>query len=274
MKWLFILLLLFNVIYFGWEFDRQIKIDVSNLSSSIPIPATSHRLLLLTETEPPPHLRQPGSTTDVQEKTAIPPDQGLQGVGAGEPGTEHPGGGDVLVTELPDIHVPDLPATSEKQSCFTFGPLAGEMQVLGLGDWFKSRRAATHIRHTDEQGRRLFWIYLTPQESRSSAMQTIRNLKKKGITDYRLISRGNLLNAISLGLYSSQAAVNERLQELQKKGYKPVVVPYYNGKRVYWLDVRFQGDPNLLNNVFKGYPSRYNYVPVNCSKIAMAKPNP
>ena len=105
-------------------------------------------------------------------------------------------------------------------------------------------------------------------------MDTIRELKNKGVTDYRLISRGNLQNAISLGLFTNQASVNNRLRELEQKGYKPVVVPYYDGKRIYWVDVQFDAETKFLVQVYKGYPSRYKSVPVNCSKIALQMTNP
>ena len=100
-------------------------------------------------------------------------------------------------------------------------------------------------------------------------MDTIQELKDRGINDYRLISHGNLENAISLGLFSSQASVNGRLRELEQKGYKPVVVPYYDNKRLFWVDVRLRESNVPLDSVFTGFPSRYNYVPVSCDKIAM-----
>lgn len=87
--------------------------------------------------------------------------------------------------------------------------------------------------------------------------------------DYRLISKGDLGNAVSLGLFSSQEAVNARLLELREKGFQPVVVPYSNVQRFYWLDVRVPAVPGILEEVFDGYPSRYSSVPVQCSEIAM-----
>jgi len=140
---------------------------------------------------------------------------------------------------------------------------------VGLSDWFKSRRASADLRHEDETGRQLFWIYLAPQDNRTEAMDTIQNLKDQGISDYRLIDRGNLENAISMGLFSSQASVNERLRELERRGYKPIVVPYYDNKRIYWVDVRLRQTGVPLEQVFAGFPSRYNYIPVDCDKIAV-----
>jgi hypothetical protein len=93
--------------------------------------------------------------------------------------------------------------TPESGSCFSFGPVADESQAT--------------MRHKDEQSRQLFWVDLAPQDSRQEAIVTIKTIRAKGVEDVRLISGGNLQNAISMGLFSSQAAVNKRLSELEKK---------------------------------------------------------
>ena len=99
-------------------------------------------------------------------------------------------------------------------------------------------------------------------------MNVIEVFRDRGIRDFRLISKGDLENAISMGLFSSQASVNRRLQELQKEGFKPVVVPYSDGKRAYWVDAELGGDSELVEQVFNDYPSKFSSVPVNCGEIA------
>jgi len=266
MRWLFILLLFVNVLYFGWEFNHQIKIDNKHAETPLRISSGAQRLKLLRESESLPVVRglEEGENNDINF------------VVQGEDASDNKENtvfesADELVTDLPEMNIPSLPLSSGKSFCYTFGPVAEERLALELEGWFKSRRADTVLRHTDEKGKRLFWIYLSPQESRTVALNIIENLKQKGVSDYRLIGRGNLQNAISLGLFSSQAAVNQRLQELKKKGYKPVVIPYDDGKRVYWVDIALKVESKLLETIFKDYPSRYKSVPVNCQNIAMVQ---
>ena len=57
MKWVFILLLLGNFIYLGWEIDRDTRLDRTNVLSAIKVPAGTQRLLLLTELEKLPETR-------------------------------------------------------------------------------------------------------------------------------------------------------------------------------------------------------------------------
>ena len=271
MRWVFISFLLLNVLYFGWELDRQTKSDHSNTGLLVNIPVDSQPLRLLAELDSGSYPK-PAIKTEPVEIESTAQGQDLTDYEANESKLVIPEPISELVTELPAIDITDLHARSDEVYCFRFGPLPEEILATGLSDWFKSRRASANIRYTDEQGKKLFWIYLTPRQSRSGAMDIILDLRKKGVSDYRLISRGNLQNAISLGLFSSQASVNKRLRELEKKGYKPVVVPYYNGKRIYWVDVKFQVELDLIDEIFKGHPSRYNSVPVNCSKIVMLMP--
>jgi hypothetical protein len=178
------------------------------------------------------------------------------------------GEGDIAAL-LPEITEAPAVVEGAAYSCFTYGPLPEERQAVWLGDWFRARRAEIRSRTSEDPGRRLFWVYLAPAETLQSAMQVVENLKQRGIRDYRLISKGDLGNAVSLGLFSSQEAVNARLQELKEKGFQPVVVPYSNVQRFYWIDVRVPAVPEILDQLFDGYPSRYSSVPVQCSEIAM-----
>jgi hypothetical protein len=227
MKWFFILLLLINALYFGWELDRQTKMDVTNKSLLPVLPKQAERLQFLTELDTFPPLREIVVDNEVETATTA---NELRG---NDPSLENN-----MPTELVD-QLPDIGVTAQQNSlglgaCFSFGPIADEVQANGLHDWFVSFGGQAQLRHKDEQGRQLFWVYLSPQESRQEAMKTIKSFRNKGIRDFRLIVKGNMQHAISMGLFSSQAAVNNRLRELQKQGYKPVVVPYSDGKRAYW----------------------------------------
>ena len=270
MKWLFILLLLTNALYFGWELDRQTKMDVTNKASLPVLPKQAERLQFLTELDSFPPLREiivdsqfdnesdSARSQFATDSTADENDDLLNDSMTSE-----------LVDQLPDIGITTQQTDLGLGACFSFGPIADEVQANGLNNWFASNGGQAQLRHTDEQGRQLFWVYLSPQESRQEAMETIRSFQNKGVRDFRLIVKGNMQNAISMGLFSSQAAVNNRLNELKKKGYKPVVVPYSDGKRVFWVDAKLSTDQAILDKVFNDYPSRFSSVPVKCTEIAI-----
>jgi hypothetical protein len=256
MRWVFIMFLLLNLVYLGWELDRQFKIERRNAGTAGHLPATAMQLKLVAESAEPPKMRPPD--TSVRGDTGIFVMDGDNG----------------LVTELPGMVTVSPDTEAGNNYCYTFGPIEEEILAVGISDWFKSRRALTDIHSSVEEGKQLFWIYLAPQESDQDTSSIMADLRGKGIDDYRLISKGEMRNAISLGLYHGHVELNERVGELKQQGYQPIVVPYDNGKRVYWVDVRLNVNPDALAMVFKGYPSRYPYVPVGCDKLVMQNTGP
>lgn len=122
-------------------------------------------------------------------------------------------------------------------TCIKVGPLAARANAEALQSWFKERRSAVRLRTEESAERRLFWVYLEPMASADEAEAKLEDLKRRGVEDYRLIRSGDMKNAISLGVFSSQDSVNRRLAELGREGYRPLVVPRYETKKAYWLDV-------------------------------------
>ena len=281
MKWIFIILLAANLVYLGWELDRQATLYQMQKSEALIIPPHVKKLLLLKELPSPP---EPRIAPEEQQEDAITgtnQDTGEPAV----PVQNAPPPNDVMIEEkfaqelvakLPDISVAEGTATPETAApmCFSFGPFPDEQQGKNLKAWFEGRQVFVQQRPEQDKENQLFWIYLAPQNSLGDAKQTIEDLKKKGITDYRLIGSGDLRHAISLGLFSTQAAVNKRLNELKDKGYRPVVVPYREVNLIYWIDVKLVNQQNILNQMFIDFPARYNSVPVACSEIAMTKETP
>lgn len=262
MRWFFLLLLLGNVLYFGWELDRDTKMRMRVSTVVQPVPAAAAKLNLVRELDDPLPVR---STRDTIETST--------GSVSGD-GNEAPPLSEALVGKLPDISTGGLSSGLTGSYCITYGPLPEQSLATGLNDWFRSRNAGTRIRRSEQEEGGLLWIYLAPAETRAEAMAMLDELKDQGIRDYRLIRRGNLKNAVSLGLFSSQSSVNQRLAELTGKGYKPVVVPYTDVSRIYWVDVEMNKAAEAMEEVINGYPARFNSVPVDCNQIAIGDAGP
>ena len=269
MKWLFVTLLTVNLLYFGWEFDRQVTLDLASSRQALQVPPGAGNLTLISELNTPPMLRgmqsQPGAVSDDSEDMSDEPEILQLDVKIEEEFVNQ------LVTGLPDIVSSDIPGELlvEESMCFTYGPFPDNQQATELITWFADNQVKYEQRLETGKEKQLFWIYLQPEESRNSAMQAIEDLKNKGIRDYRLIESGNMQNAISLGLFSTQASVNKRLNELKDKGYHPVVIPYRDAQAISWIDVRLNGQREVLNRMFTDLPARFNSIPVDCSEIAL-----
>lgn len=260
MRWIFILLLILNVVYFGWELDRETAIRYKQASSVLSVPASARRLQLISELPRPPELRiiDTGEDNPVEAldlDSSQPVDTGL-------------------VADLPDIQLADTATMLASYSCYRFGPVLDEQLAISLQDWFVARSTVAQTSYTEDPGKQLYWIYLAPQPSRENAMAVLDEMQRKGVGDFRLINRGDLQNAISLGLFSSREAVNARLEELKEKGYVPVVVPYANIKRIYSVDVRIPDASGLAAEISSGYPARFESVTLDCGQISASASSP
>lgn len=251
MKWLCLLLLVANIGYFGWILDQRTRETVQARAGALEVSRDVPRLRLLSELQQPP-VRRATVTAGAEDD-----------------------GGPELVATLPGISttLPEsliTPMRLQIDACFSFGPFAEAGRAEHLHDWLVDRDGRAGLRQETGGGEQLLWVYLAPERD---AEEMLNELQASGIRDVSLIDRGNLENAISLGLFSSQAAVNRRLRELQDKGYQPVVIPYNEGRPVYWVDARIlQSD--TIEALTRTFPSGLNYLPVQCDKIALSGPNP
>ena len=102
----------------------------------------------------------------------------------------------------------------------------------------------------------------------------VADLENKGIHDLLVIQRGDLKQAISLGVFSSQEAVNRRLAEITKQGYQPVVVPRIEATQRYWLRAHLAlgaEDPTSIpQELLRGSA----VAVLDCEKIADPVPSP
>lgn len=122
--------------------------------------------------------------------------------------------------------------------CVHIGPFLHAADLAPLQRWLAPRATLLKPEITTTRKRQLFWVYLEPRTA-GEAKEKLADLKRSGISDYLLIKRGGLENAISLGLFSSQDAVNRRLAEMTEKGYKPIVVPRFETTDLHWLNAEF-----------------------------------
>ena len=286
MKWLFIIFLLLNVCYFGWELDRQTRIEVRNTVRPFNVPAGVQTLELLGESasnpDAAPAVLSSTSGENVNEDKGVEEGQSsdiedspLQNI------VSMMDQGNVmiekkiideLVSSLPEVATNHVQETEqEKEVCVSFGPFVESLQAGELSNWLKENEIQTKQRTEGNAKDQYFWIYLSPSESKDEALAAIADLKGKGVQDYKLINKGNLQNAISLGLFSSQSAVNRRLNELKNIGYQPIMVPYHKTESIIWVDARVDTkddtEGNILTEFINGYPSRFNSIPVKCEDL-------
>ena len=244
MRLLAVILLVANAMFFTWQLNEQIQERIARARRTLPSPPNTPRLTLLDELAVRPALRQPPNPAPAASPVAgaplprvdagappaaVPDAASLAATGAdaapaavagalaAEPAAASPAVGDGMVAPLPVARAPS-------GICVRVGPYAKTADYAPLLAWLQPRAVDVSVTTTELAQRKRFWIYLEPH-SIEEAQTNLRDLARRGVHDYLLIRRAGVENAISLGVFSSQDAVNRRLSEIEKQGYRPIVVP-------------------------------------------------
>ncbi|MDH4285251.1 MAG: SPOR domain-containing protein [Gallionellaceae bacterium] len=96
---------------------------------------------------------------------------------------------------------------------------------LGLGNKTTQRQ----VEHTSA-----YWVYMPPRPNRAEVEKKIGQIKALGVDDFFVIQEpGKWHNAISLGLFKTEAAARKYLDKLHQKGIKSAVAGERASKLVF-----------------------------------------
>jgi hypothetical protein len=142
----------------------------------------------------------------------------------------------------PDARVADAgeapietPAPAEEPVCATIGYLENRsdaeivsvrLRALGLKPDLESETS------NDQAG---IWVLIPPQASRRKAIEIANRLERDGITDLWRFTSGELVHAISLGLFRNEERAEARRKEITDLGYEVMIKPRYRQLTKYWL---------------------------------------
>ncbi len=212
MKWIFVAMLLVNAGFAVWATDREVPVDPSPRAAAT-LPGHVNRLLLLSELDEKP-LRE-RSPTDLTRNV-----EEMGQLGAGNLN-------------------PDQSQGAPAAICLSVGPLVNLEDVDRIGGWLTSRGGVSTLREGERREISRFWVYFPPFQNREAAIIRVQQMQDAQIDDIYVIHRGDMANAISLGLYSRRDSLDRRLSELRSKGYEPSIERRYETKKSSWFDVLF-----------------------------------
>ena len=121
---------------------------------------------------------------------------------------------------------PVRPVAAHAEFCVVTAEFSDMRAVEEAQQWLQARgaesaRVVRGSRETVSDHR----VYLPPFESRSSARAKMRELQEQGVRDVAVVLGGDLKNAVSLGVYASEANAKRRMAQLEALGYAPVLEP-------------------------------------------------
>jgi len=224
-KWVILCLVLINVVFFGWQLSRDQEVVVAG--EPVP-PATRsamvNRLLLVSELDRGV-LRQRRNVPSPQP--SAPPEQRSPA----EVAKRH---ADTASVSRENALAAPLESDIE---CYTVGPLQNEDDISALSAWFSAQGSLATLRSDERREVVSTWVFLPPLESRQAANDRMQEMQAANIDDIYVIPRGDMANAVSLGLFSQKDSLERRIVQLEERGFTPSVLPRYRTVTASWFDV-------------------------------------
>jgi len=222
-KWVILCLVLMNASFFGWQLSQDGEAPVS----AVAVPAATSnamvtRLLLVSEVESGVLHQRRGMPSS--QPVAVPPSP------VGIPDSDN----DTASVSLDEVLA--MPPDSDRE-CYTIGPLENEDDISALSDWFSAQGSQATLRNDERREVDSTWVFIEPLESREAADARVQEMLAASIDDIYVIPRGDMANAISLGLYSQSETLQRRISQLEERGFVPSVLPRYRTVTASWFDV-------------------------------------
>jgi hypothetical protein len=224
-KWVILSLVLINAAFLGWQLSRDQEVVVG--VEAVPETTTAamvNRLLLVSEVESGV-LRQRRNLPSSKPASAPPP----------PPPTQIPES-DKETASVSLEEVLAMPPDSDRE-CYTLGPLENEDDISALSAWFNAQGSQATLRDDERREVVSTWVFMGPMESREAADARVQDMQAASIDDIYVIPRGDMANAISLGLYSQNDTLQRRVSQLEARGFTPSVLPRYRTVTASWFDV-------------------------------------
>ncbi len=225
MKWVILCLMLMNVAFFGWQLSRdQEAVVAAEPGPPATTSAMVNRLLLVSELE----------RGVLHRRRNVPLPQP-----ASPPEPQSPVEVTKADTDTASVSIEEVLAMPPESDieCYTLGPLENEDDISALSAWFSAQGSRAILRSDERREVVSTWVFLPPLESREAAAARVREMQAANIDDIYVIPRGDMANAISLGLYSQNDTLQRRVSQLEERGFTPSVLPRYRTATASWFDV-------------------------------------
>ena len=260
MRWLFLFVLLANVLYITWEI-RQPGDEpyVRKVASSLIPP-----LVLISELEPSEQdnlvsaklkeVEKVEVTKPVQVATSV--EKALVIAEPAKPIVKKQVKPIAKPVVKPVVKVVKSKTTKPKPelaACYTLGPFKKLSKLTEFTKAITNYVVDVSFRNLEESESSVFWVYLPPDGDKASALRVSKRLVKNKIKDYYIINSGLKRNGISLGHFKIKDSAYNHSKRLKKLGFKPEVMTIFETYVVYWLDYKQKLDQPIPDEIFDKY---------------------
>lgn len=216
MRLVFWFFLLLNLAFFYWQYSQPQKPESPLLQAEV-LPSGVERLVLLRE-------------------------RGLGMVSQAQPAPEEPPMPPVAYADQTAVPAlapfkADEPKPPIVMACFTLGPLQDEAAAGGMYKALLALGIRAEQRLSERRVLKGYWVFLPPFKSYANARSKVQVLKEKGLDDMYVMGKGEVKNAISLGLFSRKSTATGRLNQVRRIDSAAMMEPRYRVVKDRWLDL-------------------------------------
>lgn len=143
----------------------------------------------------------------------------------------------VSEAEIPVLGVATAVVDSKQAStCLFLGGFEQEDVARAVEQRLLSTDIKAEVEVADAASGLDFWVYLAPLASRQASLRQLKELQARKIDSY-IISQGDLVNGISLGIFQRNDSAQSVMQRLREAGYDPLLRELARAHRYYWVKV-------------------------------------
>ena len=230
MRGFFLLLLLTNVAFIGWQYLQSDNTEQIDPYHGISFDKKGLTLLSELPADKRPALRE-GSGSAEDETRARPESQEKPPNVTTPPVMTRVGTDDELQPVCYKASALNERATADK--------LIAGLKKLG----------ASSLEQGSEQGQDTnYWVMLPPYNSRDKAAEAAARLSEKKLKDFFIVRSGDYENAISLGVFSTKERAKRRYDQvvaLQARLRKPKIEAIQLPVKRYWVSWKWGGSAQL-----------------------------
>ena len=159
-----------------------------------------------------------------------------------------------------------VPAQAAGAICVRAGWFKEQAAADEAAEWMRSAGAeAIEVRHEEQQVIRNYQVYLPTASSREAAVALAGELRNKGVDDVWIIGSGELINAISVGVYRNKRYMSRRVAELEKLGYPVTSTANMKSVTEYAVEARTIGDHAALEDGWNAEFQEYAIRRIECA---------
>lgn len=198
MRWILIVLLMCNGIYFLWQtYLLRVEQPVA-VAAGVNSGDEGAGLKLLSE--------EPGLTpTPEPAPGQAAPERLVAGLSGGEKPV------DAVAASPVEVSIPS-------NICWWVGPFKEEISGKLVVSRLEALDMSLQLRNIEIPGKPDYWVHLPPQSSRKVAVKLLRELQAKKIDSF-LITEGELENGLSLGFFTQQPSAESVHKKRMAQGY-------------------------------------------------------